>query len=151
MQSAADWRRSMCPTPRPTSSSNSPPSGKAKRSNPPWSPGGGGGGTPGLQLIGVNYAAPGKPSPGRLVRRCASQRAPSWGVQNQAAYYKVTIFFSPVPIFVLLTRNWFVRTNSYFQGPQHALQDSFLFLHALQDKWKDAELREDSHRQDYHP
>ena len=27
----------------------------------------------------------------------------------------------------------------------------FLFLHALQDKWKDADLREDSHRKDYHP
>ena len=49
---SADWRRSMCPTPVTHLVVKFPTPDKAKRSNPPWSPGGGGGGG-GLQLIGA--------------------------------------------------------------------------------------------------
>ena len=48
---SADWCRSMCPTPVTHLVVKFSAPGKAKRSNPPWSPGGGGGGA--LQLIGA--------------------------------------------------------------------------------------------------
>ena len=50
---SADWRRSMCPALVTDLVVKFPTPGKAKRSNPPWSPGGGGGVPWGMQLIGA--------------------------------------------------------------------------------------------------